>query len=118
MNGLKQTLACLLILLIGSQSVLAAADSHGVAQDSGAHQEAEHHHSDSHPDLLSDANLEHAEDINGVDCDHCCHCHTGVQGVPAVANIGAIIKSAVTARVSAGSFSSLSFPPVKPPPII
>jgi hypothetical protein len=64
---MNKLLPYLLLMLIASQSVLAAADIHQNHQSGEEHIEFQHDHDHDTLDV--------SHDENKADCDHCCHCH-------------------------------------------
>jgi len=131
--------AGLLIALIASQSVLAAADVHLDMQSGDEHQQTNHSHSSAtdSSSAISDASILHAlvdvvsdheanhidegaDDFGeqAIDCQHCCHCHNGSQVLASVLPQPDIVT--LRARVFGRTLrpGSLKFPPALRPPIV
>ena len=131
----RRLFALLLISLIASQSVLAAADTHLDVQSGDDHQQVNHSHSStpspavgggadgilhSLVDAVSDHETGHDDqgDSQSVDCQHCCHCHNGSQV------LASVMVQPILATLGAGTCSyavrpdSIKFPPALRPPIV
>lgn len=72
---LKNWLRVLFTSLILLQSIAVVADSHQSHQSGVDHVTFDDH---SHAD---DADLNHLDSPNDLDCHHCCHCHSAVGSV-------------------------------------
>ena len=131
--------AGLLIALIASQSVLAAADFHLDFQSGDEHQQTNHSHSSvtdssfvltdegllhKFVDVVSDHEAKHidggADDFGeqSIDCQHCCHCHNASQVLANVLLQPDLItlQTRVLGRILRPD--SLKFPPALRPPIV
>lgn len=131
----RRLFALLLISLIASQSVLAAADTHLDVQSGDDHQQVNHSHSStpdpaivggddgilhSLVDAVSDHEASHDDqsDSQSVDCQHCCHCHNGSQVLASVTVQPLLAALGVGACNYAVRPDSLKFPPALRPPIV
>mgnify|MGYP001024937905 CR=1 FL=1 len=131
----RRLFALLLISLIASQSVLAAADTHLDAQSGDDHQQVNHSHSStpnpavgggddgilhSLVDAVSDHEASHDDqgDSQSVDCQHCCHCHNGSQVLASVLVQPELTTLGVGIFNYAARPDSLKFPPALRPPIV
>ena len=131
--------AGLLIALIASQSVLAAADIHFDMQSGDGHQQTNHSHSNATDlssaisdesllhafvDVISDHEANHidegADDFGeqSIDCEHCCHCHNGSQVLASVLLQPDIVNSRIRVFGRALRPGSIKFPPALRPPIV
>ena len=131
----RRLFALLLISLIASQSVLAAADTHLDMQSGVDHQQVNHSHSTmpnpvlvggadgilhSLVDAVSDHEAGHDDqgDSQSVDCQHCCHCHNGSQVLASVMVQPVLATLGGEACNYAIRPDSLKFPPALRPPIV
>ena len=126
---LRQFIAIMLMLLFIGQSIAAAADVHLETQTDSGHQEAVHTHDAS---LMSEGGLLHGlvdavsdheqshdnEPENLLDCQHCCHCHGGTQGVAAMQWLFVLQTLDAYHVPHIALISIMNSPPALRPPIV
>jgi len=125
-------------MLIAGQSVLAASDTHLSLQAPSDHQDVNHYHDEAPAaglvsgsvevagtlhflvDAVSDHEQSHNDngDEQSIDCQHCCHCHSGTQIMTGLLAMPLLVT--LSTVVSSGAFrvTSIKFPPGLRPPIV
>lgn len=111
-------LACLLILLIATQSAIAVADAHKLHQSGFEHLKFDHSHSPfDNTDYSIAKQLSDLPSQSSDDCHHCCHCHGSMVLIEADSQLVAQFSGLHQSDYKSNLFSGIP-PALYRPPII